>query len=70
MELRRQVMQKVQKADADGDVDHRHGFVRNDHAWIHRERARDRHPLALSAGKLMRIFQKEVRGRRESDTLE
>ena len=70
MELGREVMQQVEKAYPDRDVDHRDGLIRDDHPRIHRERARDRHALSLPTGKLVWIFEEEVRGRRQANALE
>ena len=63
-------MEQVEEADADGDVDHRDGLVRDDHPWIDGESPRDRDPLTLSTRELMRIFEQEVRGRRQANALE
>src|SRR5439155_24953724 len=66
-ELVAQREEQVEQADADGYVDHRHRLVGDDHARVDTERARDRDALALSAGELVRVLDKEVRGRREAD---
>ena len=44
-----------QQLGPDRDVEHRHGFVRDDELRAHHERARDDHSLALPAGELVGI---------------
>ena len=62
--------QQIQQADPDRDVHHRHRFIRDDHARIDGQRPRDRHPLALAARKLVRVFRDEVLGWAQIDTRE
>ena len=51
-----QVPQQVQHAEPDGDVQHGHRFVGQQHLRMRTERPRDRHALALTTGKLVREF--------------
>ena len=70
VELCREVVEQIEKADPDRDVDHRDRLVGDDHAWIDGQRARDRHALTLTPGELVGIFEQEVCRWREADALE
>src|SRR5436190_1242185 len=59
-ELPLQVVQQVQYLGLDGDVERRHGLVRDDEARADRERARDPDALALAAAELVWIAVRRV----------
>ena len=55
------VLQQVEHLCLDRYVQRRHGFVCDDQVWVRRERARQRHPLLLTAAKLRRLAVQERR---------
>ena len=59
-ELPLQVVQQVQYLRLDGDVERRHGLVRDDEARADGERARDPDALALAAAELVWIAVRRV----------
>ena len=65
-----QVEHQVQDPDADRDVEHRRRLVRDQHRRLDRQRAGDRHALALPAGELVRVLRGVLLGRDEADRLE
>jgi len=62
--------EQVQHLQADRDIQHRNGFVGQQHGWLHGERPRNCDTLALSATQLVRIFIYEQFRWRQTDTLE
>ena len=60
-ELGLQVLQEVQDLRLDGNVERRYGLVAQHEIGLQRERAGDADPLALAAGKAVRIAVEEAR---------
>ena len=58
---------QVQDPDANRDVEHARRLVRQEHHRLDSQRARDRDSLALSAGELVGVLVRHVRGRHETD---
>ena len=62
-----QLLDQVEDAHADGDIQHRDRLIRQDDLRIDRQGARHRDPLALAAGQLMGVLTGELLGRVEPD---
>ena len=60
LELVLQIEQQVEHGCLDRDVERRNGFVADDDFRPHREAARDRDALALTAGELVRVLEDRV----------
>ena len=63
-----QCAEEVEHAEADGHVEHRDGFVGDQHLRPHRQRAGNGDPLALAAGQLVREFAHEGFGWLQRDS--
>ena len=61
------LLDQVEDAHADGDIQHRDRLIRQDDLRIDRQGASHRHPLALAAGQLMGVLAGELLGRVEPD---
>ena len=67
IELLFQVLQKVQYPDTDGDVEHRHRLIGEQHLRRRSERSRDCHALALATAQLVGKLVEVALGRCEID---
>ena len=65
-----QVEHQPEELGPDRDVEHRDRLVGDDQLRPHRQRARDDDPLALAAGQLVRVAERELGGRPEAGRLE
>src|SRR5450759_2258211 len=57
-----QVLQHVQRAHAQGRIEHGRRLVGEQHLRVHHQRPRDHHALTLSAGQLVRVLVDRVSG--------